>query len=414
MLLQVRRKAKRDSMKGKIERLDDFGRGIAYINGKICFIENALPEELVEIKIIKEKKKYYEAKVLNYLEKSNRRQVSNCPYYYLCGGCNLEHISLEEENKFKAEKVKNLLKKFTNINENLVKEIISHNAYNYRNKITLHGQNKKLGLYQKGSNEIVGINECLLVNNKINEIIKELIKINENITKAVIKTSNDLTYSMVEIAGEVKNYSHLLDMVDVLIINKKSITKKSKILTTIGDKRYYESISSFFQVNKTLTKNLYDEVLKTVKEIHPNRVLDLYCGVGTIGIYVSEHCKEIIGIDYNESNISDANDNKELNQLSNIDFICDKVENRIDSFKDIDLIIVDPPRAGLDAKTRDYLKKINPKAIIYISCDPATLVRDLNKLETAYQVKYLKPFNMFPRTYHVECVSVLIRRDNNE
>lgn len=401
-------------MKGKIERLDDFGRGIAYINGKICFIENALPEELVEIKIIKEKKKYYEAKVLNYLEKSNRRQVSNCPYYYLCGGCNLEHISLEEENKFKAEKVKNLLKKFTNINENLVKEIISHNAYNYRNKITLHGQNKKLGLYQKGSNEIVEINECLLVNNKINEIIKELIKININITKAIIKTSNDLTYSMVEIAGEVKNYSHLLDMVDVLIINKKSITKKSKILTTIGDKRYYESISSFFQVNKTLTKNLYDEVSKTVKEIHPNRVLDLYCGVGTIGIYVSEHCKEIIGIDYNESNISDANDNKELNQLSNIDFICDKVENRIDSFKDIDLIIVDPPRAGLDAKTRDYLKKINPKAIIYISCDPVTLVRDLNKLETAYQVKYLKPFNMFPRTYHVECVSVLIRRDNNE
>lgn len=401
-------------MKGKIERLDDFGRGIAYINGKICFIENALPEELVEIKIIKEKKKYYEAKVLNYLEKSAKRQVSNCPYYHLCGGCDLEHISLEEENKFKAEKVKNLIKKFTNINENLVKEIISHNAYNYRNKITLHGQNKKLGLYQKGSNEIVEINECLLVNNKINEIIKELIKINENITKAVIKTSNDLTYSMVEIAGEVKNYSHLLDMVDVLIINKKSITKKSKILTTIGDKRYYESISSFFQVNKTLTKNLYDEVLKTVKEIHPNRVLDLYCGVGTIGIYVSEHCKEIIGIDYNKSNISDADDNKELNQLSNIDFICDKVENRIDSFKDIDLIIVDPPRAGLDSKTRDYLKKINPKAIIYISCDPVTLVRDLNKLETAYQVKYLKPFNMFPRTYHVECVSVLIRRDNNE
>lgn len=401
-------------MKVKIERLDDFGRGIAYINGKICFIENALPEELVEIKIIKEKKKYYEAKVLNHLEKSPKRQINNCPYYYLCGGCNLEHLSIVEENKFKTEKIKNLLNKFTNINENLVKEIVSHEVHNYRNKITLHGKNKKLGLYQKGSNEIVEIKECLLVDNKINEIIKELIKINENITKVVVKTSNDSTHSMVEITGEVKDYSYLEKIVDVLIINKKLITKSSKIITTIGNKDYYASVSSFFQVNKTLTKDLYDEVLKVVKEMQPNRVLDLYCGVGTIGIYVSDYCKEIIGIDYNESNISDANDNRKFNCLSNIDFICDKVENRIDSFKDIDLIIVDPPRAGLDSKTRDYLKRINPKAIIYISCDPVTLVRDLNELETTYQVKYLKPFNMFPRTYHVECVSVLIRRDNNE
>lgn len=394
-------------MEAKIERIDDFGRGIAYVNSKICFIENALPEELVEIEIIKEKKKYYEAKVLNYLEKSSKRQVSNCPYYYLCGGCNLEHISIEEENRFKTEKIKNLLRKFTNINQDLVEEIAYHDTYNYRNKITLHGQNKKLGLYQKGTNEIVEIKECLLVNSKINEIIKELNTINENIKKVVIKTTNDLTQSMVEITGEVKNYLHLLEMVDVLIINKEPITKKTKIITTIGNKRYYESIASFFQVNKTLTKNLYDEVLKTVKEVQPNRVLDLYCGVGTIGIYVSDYCQEIIGIDYNKSNINDANDNKKLNNLSNIDFICDKVENRIDSFKDIDLIIVDPPRAGLDSKTRSYIKKINPKIIIYISCDPVTLVRDLNELETTYQARYLKPFNMFPRTYHVECVCVL-------
>ncbi len=185
------------------------------------------------------------------------------------------------------------------------------------------------------------------------------------------------------------------------------MSQEDTLKSTIGDKEFIISYSSFFQINRKLTKRLYDEVLKTVKNKKPNKVLDLYCGTGTIGIYISDFAKEIIGIDNNGSNILDANKNKKLNKVNNIEFICDKVENRIDTFKNIDLIIVDPPRAGLDNKTKEYLQKIKSKTIIYVSCDPVTLSRDLKELNESYIINYIKPFNMFPKTYHVECVCVL-------
>jgi len=397
-------------MEVKIEKIDNFGRGIAYINDKICFIEDALKDEIVDIEVINEKKKYQEAIVKNYIEVSDKRIKEECPFSKICGGCNLNHISYEDENNFKKDKLKDLVTKFTNINQTKVEDINYHERDNYRNKIVLHGNNKKLGLYKKHSNEIVEINKCLLVDNKINEVIKLLNTINKDIKEATIKITNNQKEIMVSIKGEVTSTKELLSIADVLIINDNYLTDKKQIINPIGNKKYYEGISSFFQVNKTLTEKLYDEALNVEKEEKPNTVLDLYCGTGTIGIYVSDYCSKIIGIDYNKSNIEDANKNIRLNNCTNIDFICNKVENQIDKFKEIDLIIVDPPRSGLDNKTKEYLKLINPKKIIYISCDPVTLVRDINELEENYEVKILKPYNMFPRTYHCETVAVLERK----
>ena len=181
-------------------------------------------------------------------------------------------------------------------------------------------------------------------------------------------------------------------------------------LSYIGDKKYYLSVDSFFQINKSLTKKLYDEVLDVAISLRPNKVLDLYCGTGTIGIYVAEYCKKVISVDYSLSNINDAIDNMKLNNINNIEFINDKVENVIDKFDNIDLVIVDPPRAGLDKKTIDNLIRIGSDTIVYVSCDPATLVRDLDLLSDMYDVMYIKPFNMFPRTYHVEAFSVLKKK----
>lgn len=394
-------------MEVKIEKLDDFGRGITYINNKICFVENALENELVEIEIIKETKKYYEAKVKTYLEINKKREPVTCPYYDTCGGCNLSHLNFIDENNFKVYKFKNLLKKFSNINDNLVQGIIYHDKKSYRNKITLHGKNKKLGLYKKETNEIIEINNCYLVSPKINSLIKLLNNINKNIKEAIIKVSNDDHYSMLKITGEVTDSEKLIKNVDVLIINDKVLTKNDKIITSIGTKNFFERSTSFFQINRTLTKELYDEVLKNVKTIYPKKVLDLYCGTGTIGIYISNYCKEIIGIDYNKSNIIDAKENKELNNISNINFICDKVENQITNFKNIDLIIVDPPRAGLDTKTKKNIINIKPKTLIYISCDPVTLIRDLEEMSINYNIELIKLFNMFPRTHHIESICVL-------
>lgn len=393
-------------MEVKIEKLDNFGRGITYIKDKICFVENAYPEEVVEIEIIKENKKIIEAKAINIIKKSNSRVESLCPYSKICGGCNFCNLKYKDELKYKTSKVKDLILKFTGL-ENIVEDTSYINEYNYRNKIILHGKGNKLGLYEEKTNTIVEIDKCLLVNDKINEIIKVLKEENISIEEALVKTSNDEKQVLVSIKGQIKNISRLKELSNVLIINDKLETESSSIITNIGKYKFYESVNSFFQINKDLTEKLYDEALNIVKVVKPNKLLDLYCGTGTIGIYVSEYANEIIGIDYNESNIKDANKNKELNNLNNIKFICDKVENQIDNFKDIDMIIVDPPRKGLDPKTKEYLNLIKAKHLVYISCDPVTFARDLNDLKENYDIEYIKPFNMFPKTYHVENVAYL-------
>ena len=397
-------------MEVKIEKLDNYGRGITYINNKICFIENTLPNEIVDISITEEHKKYNIGNLDSIIESSPIRIQEECPYSNICGGCSLNHICYNEENNFKKDKVKTLLKIYSNIEEDKIDKIIYHDRNYYRNKITLHGKEGTIGLYKKNTNDIIPIQECLLVNQKINELIRFLSHQENKIEEVIIKTSNDNSEIMVSIKGSISNIDELKKICDVLIINNKYLTTKKSIITTIGNKKYYESIDSFFQVNNTLTKELYDEVLNNIKDKKYNKVLDLYCGTGTIGIYISEYVKEVIGIDYNKSNIEDANNNKRLNNIENISFICDKVENQIDKFKNIDCIIIDPPRAGLDEKTREYIEKINPIEIIYVSCDPVTLARDLKELQAKYTVKKVVPYNMFPRTYHCESITVLERR----
>ena len=395
-------------MEVRVEKLDNFGRGIAYINNKICFIEDALPDEIVDINIEKIDKNYQEGKVEKYLKTSPIRIEEECPYSKICGGCNLNHLCYNEENKYKQEKVKSIINKFIK-EEILIDNITYDSRDNYRNKITLHGKDKLLGLYKKETNTIIPIKECLLVNPKINEIIKILNIINENITIVTIKTSNDNKESLVHIIGEVKAINPLLNISKVVILNNQYLTKDKYITTSIGNIKYIESKDSFFQINNTLTEKLYNEVKNNINE-EDKIILDLYCGTGTIGIYIKDKYKEVTGIDYSESNINDAKRNKELNNIENINLICDKVENKIDEFNDIDVVILDPPRKGLDRKTKEILKRKNIKKIIYVSCDIYTLARDLQELNEVYKIEKVTPFNMFPRTYHCESVCILERK----
>lgn len=399
-------------MKLKIEKLDNFGRGITYDDDKIVFVSNALPSEEVDIVITKSNKKYYEGFINKYYSESKYRCSSDCYKYVDCGGCSLRHMSYSLENEFKENKVKDILSKFGGIDKSVVQNICYSTMNNYRNKVVLHGKNGLLGLYREDTKEIIQIDSCLLLNNKINDIIAVLNSINKNILSVTIKTSNDLEHSLVSINGEIDDTQKLLEICDVLIINGNVLTKENSILTSVGDKKFYLSCESFFQINTTLTKDLYDKVYSYLKDSKSLNVLDLYCGTGTIGIYISDLCSSIVGVDYNRSNIDDANRNKVLNSINNISFICDKVENVIDSFSNIDVVIVDPPRSGLDKKTIKYLLKILAENIIYVSCDPVTLARDLKELSSYYDVVSVTPFNMFPRTYHVECVSFLKRKEN--
>ncbi len=401
-----------DTMNTYIEKTDDFGRGIAYIDNKITFIPNSLENELIEYRLVKEKSKYNIAEIVKIINKNEKRIKPVCPYYLKCGGCQLEHMDFSYENNFKIQKVKNILKKFAKIEiDNL--EIVSKNDYNYRNKITLTVKGGKLGLLEEKSNKLIEIDKCYLVNDKINKVIKELRKyiINEpNIEKIMIRTGNKTDDVMLYIKGSLKNIKDFASLCNSLIINDEIITN-SYITSYIGDKKFHIRYDSFFQVNDEMVTYLYEEVKKIIKNLNSKNVLDLYCGVGTIGIYISSLVESVLGVEVIESAIISANENKKINNIKNISFINNKVENTIYDIDDkFDTVILDPPRTGLDKYTREFLLNRKIKNIIYISCDPITFSRDIFELNKKYDIKHLKLFNMFSRTYHVECVCLLIKK----
>lgn len=399
-----------NNMQVRVEKLDHFGRGIAWIEDKICFIPDALPGEMVDISIVSTKKKYLIGKVISYIEKSDFRELPKCQYYGICGGCNLMNMKYSLENQFKYQKVCELLEKFTNKSRELVKKCESNQRFYYRNKILLHCDNKKIGLYMNDTNQLVSIDHCILVNERINQLISFLSRwsVNKNTSEIMIRVGNVTGDILLVINGNVDNYHELLDLVDVLIINDEVVSDQKRIFSIIGDKKYVVSAKSFFQVNSYLTEKLYDEVYSIVKKNKSKKVLDLYCGTGTIGIYISDLVEQVLGIEVIDDAIVDANSNKEINCCKNISFMSGKVEDIIyDIDKDYDTVIVDPPRSGLNRTVISNILKILPNVLIYVSCDPVTLMRDINLFSDQYDLEYIKPFNMFPNTYHVECVCVL-------
>lgn len=402
-------------MEKEIERLDYFGRGITYIDNKICFVYNALPKEIVDVEVIKNTNKYLEGKVINYIEESPDRVESKCPYFNECGGCQFQNIDINYENSYKTNKVKDLVTRIGHIYPDLVEDTKSINEFNYRNKVVFHVNNRVLGYYKNNSNEIVEVDNCLLLKDEINDLIpkiKEIVEIESNdIEEVMIRCSNKSSKVMVCFLGVVEDLLDLDTLVECIYINNELVFGYP-LISEIGNYKFYVSPKSFFQVNDVLVEKLYDEVLDYCGLEEVSNVLDLYCGTGTIGIYISRAVENVLGIDISESSIEDANKNKVLNGVENCNFICSRVEDYIDKINgEYDLVVVDPPRAGLDNKTKDYLKTIGSKAIIYISCDPATLARDINDLSDTYEVMSVKPYNMFVKTYHVENVVVLERKN---
>lgn len=394
-------------MRVKIEKLDHFGRGICYVDGKICFVEDTLPGEEVSIKAVLDKKKFLIGKVKDFYRVSKDRIDEVCPYKDKCGGCDLSHLKYEKENEYKCLKVKEIMSKYAGLSEDVVDVCGYSDEYYYRNKVTLHGCRNMIGYYKKNSNDIVPIKECLLVDEKINDVIRKInmMDYHNNYDEVIIKCSNDSEEVMISITGEVNDAEELFDLCDSLIINGEAIRGDETILSLIGKRKYEISDKGFFQVNKKLTEELYNEVRNVVEEVKPKKVLDLYCGAGTIGIYISNLVDEVIGVESFKKSIESAKINAKLNNVNNIKFINKKVEDAIDEFKDdADLVIVDPPRSGLDNKTIDVLLEMACKNIVYVSCDPVTLARDIKLLSEKYEVMFVKPYNMFARTYHVENV----------
>ena len=390
----------------KIDSLDHSGRGIARLNNKVVFIDNAIEDEIVEIKIIKEKKNFIEAKVTNYIQKSKNRIENLCPYYNECGGCDIQHMSYTKQLEFKKSKIQNIVDKYLNIDIKVNDIISSDINTGYRNKVTFQ-VNNSIGFFKNKTNDIIKIDNCLLASNKINASIPYLNKLDlKRINKITCRSTNELMI-IINTKSDI-DITPIKDIADSIYINDELVYGKPQITNSIGKYNFTISPDSFFQINDEVCKKLYDKILEETKD--SKNVLDLYCGTGTIGIYICEN-KNVIGIEINESAIKDANKNKEINNIKNINFICGDSGKASEKLEfEPDTIIVDPPRSGLDKTTINNIIRMNPNKIIYVSCDPMTLVRDIKILNEYYNIKEITPFDMFPQTKHCESICVLERR----
>lgn len=396
-------------MKYLITSYDHFGRGITYIDGKITFVKGVRIGDEVEIDIVKDKKKYSIGKVK---ESKNYSSVF-CPYYYACGGCQIEQMTYQEQLEFKKKKALNILTRYAGINLDEIDIIPSKEKY-YRNKVVFHIEEDRIGFYEEESNKLLDIDKCYLVNDKINEIylaIKEFINENRNLTEVMIRSFDD--FSMLAFKGkcELANLNYFKDKVSSCYLNDKLVFGSDKIKTKIFAMDFYVGRDAFFQVNSKGLESIYSEVIEIVKSKNINTILDLYCGTGTISLLVSPYVKKVYGVEIVKEAIVDANYNKKINNISNTEFFCMYAKDFLEKYnKEIDMIIVDPPRSGLSSNARKLLLAKECDNIIYVSCDLMSFARDIKELGVKYRIESIKLVDEFPNTYHMEAIAVLKRR----
>lgn len=393
-------------------------------------------------------------KVIEIINYSNTRQDLDCNTYQRCGGCNLRHMKYEETLNLKKAIVQNLVNKSLEQKITVKETIGMEKPFFYRNKAQYPvGYNKKgeivTGVYASRTHEIIPIESCAIQMQVSQEILKFIIQfMKENkisaynekdrlgaIRHIVIKIGRYTNEIMCVLVTNDRQIAHEHELVEALknnFPNIKTIIKninhkntnvimgiENQILYGTGyikDKlgNFIFNISplSFYQINPIQTEKLYNLAIQKAKLTKEDIVLDLYCGIGTIGIFASPYVEQVYGIEIVDQAIIDAKENAKQNNIKNIEFYCGDVEEILETVlekKNVtpNVVFVDPPRKGLDDKTIKNIIKLKPERLIYISCNPATLVRDLAKLDEIYEIKEIQTLDMFPYTTHVECVAVL-------
>jgi 23S rRNA (uracil1939-C5)-methyltransferase len=425
------------------------GEGIAKIDGITVFIDQAIKGEKIKIKILKVQTNFAYGKILEILQKSNNRIEEECTTYKRCGGCNLRHIKYEETLDIKKSVVENCMYKALKREVQVNGVIGMKNPLYYRNKLqypvgTDKEQNIIMGVYSSRTHNIIPTKECFIQNkecqiiaNDIFEFVKEnnISAYNEETLKGTLRhiiirigvKTNEVLVTLVLNDNNFKREKELLEFLTEKHKNIKSIVKNFNTKNTnviLGDKteviygdgyiydilgEYKFKISplSFYQVNPIQTEILYNTAINNVgvdAHIDPDDIaLDLYCGIGTIGIFASKYFKKVYGVEIVEQAIEDAKHNAKINNIDNIEFFAGDVEKVLPKIIERDnikpnVVFVDPPRKGLDKKTIGVLQELEPSKIIYISCNPATLARDISLLEEKYELKNLQPVDMFPFT----------------
>lgn len=427
------------------------GEGIAKIEGFTIFIEGAIKGEKCRILIVKVTSSHAFGKLVEILEKSKYRVEPDCATYKRCGGCNLRHIDYEETLNIKQNTVQNLVNKTLNNKIKVEMTVGMGNPYNYRNKAQYPvGFDKSgesvMGVYAKRTHEIIPMRNCM-IQNPVSEKIANVVLgffIKNNIPIYNEKNGEGLLRHIVIKVG-IKTH----EIMCILVLNKKELKKEKELIKVLirefpeiktivknynmkntnvilgneneviyGDGYIYDELGdytfkisplSFYQINPIQTEALYNIAIEMADLKKTDTLFDLYCGIGTIGIFASPYVNRVYGIEIVKQAIEDAKENSNINNIRNIEFFAGDVEKVFENvLKEHnvkpDVIFVDPPRKGLDKHTIENILNIKPEKIVYISCNPASLVRDLKLLEESYEIKKIQPVDMFPFTSHVECV----------
>lgn len=430
------------------------GEGIAKIDGFTIFIPKAIKGEKCEVLIVKVLSSHAYGKILNIIEKADSRMDEDCSTYQRCGGCDLRHMKYENTLELKRNTVQNLVDKGLDNKIKVEKTIGMENQYNYRNKaIYPVGTDKNgipaIGVFAKMSHTIIPIENCKIQNEisqKIAKTILEFIKeksipvYNEEkgtgvFRHIVVKTGKYTDEIMCILVLNKTKFKEEQELVSILTnkypqiktIVKNINTKNTNVILgekniniygngyiedKLGEYTFKISPMSFYQVNPVQAEVLYNTAIEAINLTKKDILFDLYCGIGTIGIFASKYVEKVYGIEIVSQAIDDARENAKINNIENAEFIVGDVEFAFDELINKNkivptAIIVDPPRKGLDNKTIENILKIKTKKLVYISCNPATMVRDLAKLEEEYEISKIQPVDMFPFTKHVECVAVL-------
>ncbi len=442
-----------------IKRLGINGEGVGYYKRQVVFVPGALPDEIVEVKITNTHPKYSEGFVKKIKKASPHRVKPPCPVYDVCGGCQLQHLEYSQQLREKRDIVIQSLERHSRFNASNVDirpTIGMDNPWNYRNKnqfqvVTIDKQELIAGLYAANSHDLIDIENCMVQHEATNKvtrtvlgILKELgipaydTKKKSGIVKTVVTrvgfASDQVQVVIITISEKLPKKREIIEKINTqlpevisivqnvnkentpLVFGEKTIHLwgEEAIEEKLGDLSYELSARTFFQLNPVQTVKLYDEVKKAAKLKGYEKVVDAYCGVGTIGLWLADSCKEIRGMDVIPESIEDAIQNAERHNMNNVHYEVGKAEDIMpkwtkEGFRP-DIVVVDPPRSGLDKKLMDTILKTAPKRIVYVSCNPSTLAKDLEYMGKQYRPKYIQPVDMFPQTSHVECVVEIVKR----
>ncbi len=430
------------------------GEGIAKIDGFTIFIPNSIKGEKVKILIVKVLTSHAFGKILEIIKSSPNRIEADCNTYKRCGGCSLRHITYPKTLEIKQNTVQNLVNKTLQTKIKVDKTIGMEQPYYYRNKVQFpvgidKNGNPQIGVFANRTHEIIPVETCIIQNKTAQEIAKSAFSfwIDNHFSIYDEKTGKGLLRHIVVKAG-IKTNQYMC----ILVINGKQMQKQNEFVTyltnkfpelktilinsnmkntnvilgkenqiiygegyitdRLGEFEFKISPFSFYQVNPIQAEKLYKIGVESANISKKDIVFDLYCGIGTISLFMAKYAKKVYGIEIVEEAVKMAKENAQNNHIENAEFIAGDVEKVLQNLlkeKHIipDVIMVDPPRKGLDNNSIKNILQVKPKKIVYISCNPATLVRDLHLFEEEYQITKIIPVDMFPFTSHVECVAVL-------